>query len=443
MSTHDPHDHPSEDPTTSEPTPPDQEMPRDDPGEERGVLLSDVPAQRLRWLWDKRILRRKLTILEGDPGLGKSLFTLDLAARVTTGRPMPDDSPGVQGSVILIAPEDGVMDAIKPRFDAAGGDPSHMHLLPYVTIHNTRTDRTRVSVLTLPNHLPFLAANIKDTHAVLVIIDPLTAVLAPGSNPASDQNIRQILIPLAILAKETGCSILIVYHHNKGSFDNLLDRSGGEMGFLAAHRTGLLVFQDLFDEDTRILTTTKNNFSAKASNLTYQVVVNADSIPSIRWLGTNQTSAPFLFTGGSYHRPHYSFGRQILLKALQASYVPLSPKTLAIQTGQDHTLVKQMLRRMLDAGHILSPAYGLYTARNHPSPEKIIFENNTPATPTTLTTPATLDHRDPNLANTSATPATPTTLTTPATLNHRDPNLANTSATPTTLTTPATLNHSG
>src|SRR5437588_6383263 len=137
MSTYDP----SEDPTTSEPTQPDQEMPRDNPIKERGAPLSDFQPKRLRWLWDKRILRRKLTILEGGPGVGKSLFTLDLAARVTTGRPMPDDSPGVQGSVILITPEDGIPDAIRPRFDAAGGDPSHVRLLSLVNWRNPRTGR--------------------------------------------------------------------------------------------------------------------------------------------------------------------------------------------------------------------------------------------------------------------------------------------------------------
>ena len=417
MSTHDPHDDPSEDPTTSEPTQPDQEMPRDNPIRERGIPLSNFKPQRLHWLWDKRILRRKLTILEGDPGVGKSLFALDLAARVTTGRPMPDDSLGVQGSVILIDPEDGVAETIKPRFDAAAGDPSHVRLLSSVKRRSPRTGDIVTSVFTLPKHLNILEATIIDTHAVLVIIDPLTAVLAPGTNVASDQNIKRVLFSLVILAVETDCSILIVHHHNKGRFDHLLDRSGGPMSVLASHRTGLLVIQDPFDENSRILATAKNNFGANASNLSYQVVGNADGIPSISWLGTNHTLTSSLIKGGVYH-PHFSLERQALLNALQASCVPLSPKTLAIQTGQDHTLVKQMLRRMLNARQILSPAYGFYTARNHPSPGKKFFDDATPATPATLTTPATLNHPDQNFAVTPTTPATPTALTTPATLNH-------------------------
>jgi len=75
--------------------------------EKHGIDLSKIEAQPLHWLWQQRILLGNLTILDGDPGLGKSLLALDLAARITAGKPMPDDTPGptgIQGSVILIGP---------------------------------------------------------------------------------------------------------------------------------------------------------------------------------------------------------------------------------------------------------------------------------------------------------------------------------------------------
>ena len=100
--------------------------------EENGALLSDIASEQLHWLWEKRIPRGKLTTLDGDPGLGKSLLTLDLAARITTGRSMPDGTPGVKGNVVLIAPEDDANDTIKPRIEAAGGDPSHICLLDHI-----------------------------------------------------------------------------------------------------------------------------------------------------------------------------------------------------------------------------------------------------------------------------------------------------------------------
>jgi hypothetical protein len=91
--------------------------------------LSEVTTQQLTWLWQKRMPQGKITILEGDPGMSKSLLAIDLIARVTTGRQMPDDTPGKQGSVILIAPEDGAADTIKPRMEAAGAEISQVHLL--------------------------------------------------------------------------------------------------------------------------------------------------------------------------------------------------------------------------------------------------------------------------------------------------------------------------
>ena len=91
----------------SRPTSPNPEHPHPDPDpdeEALGVFLSQVETQPVHWLWDKRIPLGKITLLDGDPGMGKSLLAIDLAARVSSGLPMPDGTPGPQGGVILIAP---------------------------------------------------------------------------------------------------------------------------------------------------------------------------------------------------------------------------------------------------------------------------------------------------------------------------------------------------
>ena len=89
--------------------------------ESTGVILSDVETQQIDWLWQRRIPMGKITILDGDPGMGKSLIAITIAACVSTGRPMPDGTPGRQGDIILIAPEDSPEDTIKPRVEAVGG----------------------------------------------------------------------------------------------------------------------------------------------------------------------------------------------------------------------------------------------------------------------------------------------------------------------------------
>ena len=92
--------------------------------------LADVVEEPISWLWPGRLAFGKFNLLDGDPGDGKSLFTIDLAARVTTGRPLPGFYSGSEAaSVVILAAEDGVADTIKPRFTAAGGDPALVHVM--------------------------------------------------------------------------------------------------------------------------------------------------------------------------------------------------------------------------------------------------------------------------------------------------------------------------
>ncbi|PYT27616.1 MAG: hypothetical protein DMG58_20010 [Acidobacteria bacterium] len=94
-----------------------------------GVLASEVKPEHVEWLWDGRIPLGKITILDGDPGLGKSALTLDIAARITTGSPMPDGSPGVDGGVVVLNAEDDEADTIVPRLMAMNADLTRVRLL--------------------------------------------------------------------------------------------------------------------------------------------------------------------------------------------------------------------------------------------------------------------------------------------------------------------------
>jgi AAA domain len=361
---------------------------------EQSTLLSSFKSEKLDWLWEKRIPRGELTILDGDPGLGKSLITLDLAARITTGRPMPDGTPGIQGSVVLIAPEDGISGTVKPRLEAAGGDSSHIRILNFVKTASRNTGETFPGSFTLSEHLYALVITVYQTLPTLVILDPLMAILGSRISASNDQKIRETFSLLACMAERANCAILIVRHLNKSGSENPLYRGSGSIGVIATARSGLLVVQHPSDENKRLLVSTKNNLSEKASNLVYQVTTNTEGIPSIQWLGTNCDPVASLLKGGS----SLSFERQDIIKVLQAASHPLGPKELAEQTGQDRTLVRQLLRRMLNAGDIISPAYGLYTTHHHLSLETSLSQNidatpTTPTTPTTLTTLTTLlDH---------------------------------------------------
>ena len=81
------------------------------------VCLADVESRPLEWLWPDRIPLGKLTIIAGDPGLGKSLATLDIASRVSQGEPWPDQTDAInpKGDAILLSAEDDLSDTIRPR----------------------------------------------------------------------------------------------------------------------------------------------------------------------------------------------------------------------------------------------------------------------------------------------------------------------------------------
>src|SRR5262245_19863279 len=98
--------------------------------------LSDVEAKEVSWLWPNYIPCGKLTLLIGDPGVGKSFVSLDLAARVTSGGPWPDGAPGVPpADVVILQAEDDPADTLRPRFDALGGDPARVTLIQAVPVN--------------------------------------------------------------------------------------------------------------------------------------------------------------------------------------------------------------------------------------------------------------------------------------------------------------------
>src|SRR6266700_2936350 len=283
---------------------PDEEAPAPPADEEPlGLLLSQVETQPVHWLWHKHLPLGKITLLDGDPGMGKSLLALDLAARVSSGLPMTDGTPGQQGGVILIAPEDGAGDTLRPRLQAAGGDPSRVLLLTTVPGFDTHKMALVDRPFSLSHDLELLERAIERTNARLVVLDPLMALLGGSIDSCRDQQIREVFTPLAHLAERTGCAILLIRHLTKGTSHNALYRGVGSIGILAAARTSLLVAPDPSDETRRILATTKNNLSQPAPNLSYQIGANPAGIPFLHWLGENHQPVSALLRTHNHQSP--------------------------------------------------------------------------------------------------------------------------------------------
>jgi AAA domain-containing protein len=262
-----------------------------------------VRIEPVRWLWPGRIPLGKLTILDGDPGLGKSLITLDLIARVTSGRGMPAELDalvrelsGEPHGAVLLSAEDGLGDTIAPRLLAAGATLERIIALQTVRDLDITAGTTYERSFLLPRDLETLAAAVEGIRARLVVIDPLMAFLDPSINSFRDQDARATLAPLSRLAEATGAAVLNLRHLNKSAGGNALYRGGGSIGIIGAARSGLLAAKDPNDpEHQRVLASSKSNLGPPLPSLRYRLVVDeSQTQPRVEWLGACDYTAGML-----------------------------------------------------------------------------------------------------------------------------------------------------
>lgn len=234
--------------------------------------LSSIPRTHVRWLWQGRIATGRLSLLAGHPGAGKSWVSLALAATLTRGAALPDETNGREPcNVLLASAEDDPGDTIGPRFDSLGGDPDR-----FVVIDGVATD-DRERGLVLPGDVAVLDAELRlarlaDRPYSLVIIDPLAAYLPASMDSHRDVSVRATLAPLARLAQQHDVAILAVSHLTKGIRDTPALRAQGSVAFTAAVRTQLLLARDPQDEEDtpiRHLVVVKSNVGPEGLGLKF------------------------------------------------------------------------------------------------------------------------------------------------------------------------------
>lgn len=254
------------------------------------VTLADVVPERVAWLWPGRLPLGKLVVLDGDPAVGKSTLTVDLAARLTTGSAWPDGEPCPMGHVVVLSAEDGLADTIRPRLDAAGADPAKVHALTEVRYTDDAGKRCSRSV-TLAD-VPVIEQTVRSVNARLVVVDVLMAYLPGKVDSHRDQDIRTVLAELAAMAERTGCCVLLLRHLNKATGGNPLYRGGGSIGIVGAARAAMLAAVDPDDENRRILAVTKSNLAAMPAALAYQLVDAPDhGCARVEWRGATEHRA--------------------------------------------------------------------------------------------------------------------------------------------------------
>lgn len=252
------------------------------------VCLADVKPDPLRWLWQGRIPIGKLTLLDGNPGDGKTTITADIAARLSNGAEMPDGTRAIDApaATLFMSAEDGLGDTLRPRLVASGARLDLIHALPHVT----GRDGTR-KLPRLPDDVDRIADAIRHKDVKLIVIDPLMAFFSAQTDSHRDQHARAALQPLAHLAEEFGAAIMLVRHPTKSSKSRMpIHCGGGSIGIIGAARAGFIVGRDPDDPARRVFAATKSNLATLPLSLSYSIE-SAEGAGRIVWHGPCQHDA--------------------------------------------------------------------------------------------------------------------------------------------------------
>jgi putative DNA primase/helicase len=281
------------------------------------VRMDEVQAERVDWLWRDHLARGKLTLLAGDPGIGKSQISVDWAARMSVGGKWPDGTTAPTGATLIISAEDAAGDTIRPRLEAAGADLGRVHVLTETLVDG------RTATFSLQDHLRALGAELERLgDVVLVVIDPLNSYMGRiDSHRTTD--VRAVLEPLAAFAEEHDVAVLAISHPPKAAQSKALYAVTGSLAFVAAAR---LVFMAARDQETdrRLLLGVKNNLGPVAPGVSFDLEVKmiGDGIPATRvvWDGSSvTTTADEVVAGANGTTAAVRFLREELAKGPRGS----------------------------------------------------------------------------------------------------------------------------
>jgi hypothetical protein len=233
--------------------------------------LSKVKSKRLKWLWGNRIPLGKVTLLVGDPGVGKSFLTIFLAAQVSRGPHWPDHPQHKEqvGSVIILTLEDDLADTVRCRLDAAGANVRKVAVIDVRERIGEAWERR--PIYNLNEDFEVLAAAIEKIGDVrLIILDPINGFMGNG-NSNKDTEVRSFLAPLAKLAAKHDLAIVGISHLCKKPDVPAAYRTLGSIAFVAAARAVWLVAEDPEDEDRRLFLPVKGNLCRKPTGLAFRL----------------------------------------------------------------------------------------------------------------------------------------------------------------------------
>jgi hypothetical protein len=241
--------------------------------------IADIEPKPVRWLWRERIARGKVTILAGDPGLGKSQVTASVAAVVTTGGLWPVDRSTCElGDIIFLSAEDDPADTIRPRLEAAGADLQRIHIVEGVIVGYKGDGTAARRAFSLEEDVQVLDATLSRLmNVAMVVIDPISAYLG-RTDSHKNAEVRALLAPVSELAARHNVAIVGVSHLSKATGSKGLMRVTGSLAFVAAARAAYLVAADPANPARRLFLPLKNNIGPDTTGLAF--IIEATTVQS-------------------------------------------------------------------------------------------------------------------------------------------------------------------
>lgn len=248
------------------------------------INMADVEAVAVKWLWKPYIPLGKITIIQGDPGEGKTTLALSIAAALTQGEKLPNEAEAqAPMNVIYQTAEDGLADTIKPRLEAVNADCARVLVIDESKEELSMTDER-------------IEKAIQQTGAKLIILDPIQAYIGANVDMHRANEIRPVMSKLGRIAEEYGCAVVLIGHMNKAAGQKSSYRGLGSIDITAVARSVLIVGKMRDSPSKRIMTQAKSSLAHVGKSLLFEINENS----ALEWKGeVDITAEQFLENGGA------------------------------------------------------------------------------------------------------------------------------------------------
>ena len=321
------------------------------------IRMSKVDTQTVEWLWEPYIPFGKVTIVQGNPGEGKTTFALRLAAACTTGGTLPGMKPLPPFQVIYQTAEDGLGDTVKPRLMEAEADLDRVLVIDEAKRELTLSDERIEKAIT-------------QNGARLIILDPIQAYMGEKTDMNRANEVRPMFRRLADVAERTGCAVILIGHLNKAAGGQSAYRGLGSIDFRAAARSVLLIGRVKREPNVRVIIHDKSSLAPEGKPVAFCL----DPETGFEWIGEYDITADELLSGAGGNNATKTEQAEKLILDLLADGKELASEDIekaAAEAGISERTVQNAKRNMggiLGARRVGGQWYNFIKKKQPPEP---------------------------------------------------------------------------